>query len=92
LGRINEEVRDHAVRAADAFAHEYGAKWPKAVAKIVDDLEVLLAFFDLPAEHWLHLKTRIHDDGIRVVGSDRRWSGRGGRGRHCRRCRRGRRR
>jgi transposase-like protein len=49
--------REHAVRAADAFAHEYGAKWPKAVAKIVDDLEVLLAFFDFPAEHWLHLKT-----------------------------------
>ncbi|MGH9260476.1 MAG: IS256 family transposase [Acidimicrobiales bacterium] len=51
------EDREHAVRAADAFAHEYGAKWPKAVAKIVDDLEVLLAFFDFPAEHWLHLKT-----------------------------------
>lgn len=51
------EDRDHAVRAADAFAHEYGAKWPKAVAKIVDDLEVLLTFFDFPAEHWLHLKT-----------------------------------
>jgi putative transposase len=51
------EDREHAVRAADAFAHEYGAKWPKAVAKIVDDLEVLLAFFDFPAEHWVHLKT-----------------------------------
>jgi transposase-like protein len=49
--------REHAVRAADAFAHEYGAKWPKAIAKIVDDLEVLLAFFDFPAEHWLHLKS-----------------------------------
>jgi len=51
------EDREHAVKAADAFAHEYGAKWPKAVAKVVDDLEVLLAFFDFPAEHWLHLKT-----------------------------------
>ncbi|HET6920653.1 MAG TPA: IS256 family transposase [Jiangellaceae bacterium] len=51
------EDREHAVRAVDAFAHEYGAKWPKAVAKIVDDLEPLLAFFDFPAEHWLHLKT-----------------------------------
>jgi putative transposase len=40
-----------------AFAHEFGAKWPKAVAKIVDDLEVLLAFYDFPAEHWIHLKT-----------------------------------
>lgn len=51
------EDREHAARAADAFAHDYGAKWPKAVAKIVDDLEVLLAFFDFPAEHWGHLKT-----------------------------------
>jgi transposase-like protein len=51
------EDRDHAVAAADAFAREYGAKWPKAVAKIIDDLEPLLAFYDFPAEHWLHLKT-----------------------------------
>jgi len=27
------------------------------VAKIVDDLDVLTAFFDYPAEHWLHLRT-----------------------------------
>ena len=51
------EDRDHAVRPRDAFADEYGAKWPKAVAKIVDDLDPLLAFYDFPAEHWLHLKT-----------------------------------
>jgi transposase-like protein len=51
------EDREHAVAAADAFAREYGAKWPKAVAKIVDDLEVLVTFFDFPAEHWIHLKT-----------------------------------
>ncbi len=49
--------RDHAVAAADRFAHELGAKWPNAVAKIVDDLEPLLAFYDFPAEHWIHLKT-----------------------------------
>ena len=49
--------RDHAVRAAHAFAHEFGAKWPKAVAKIIDDLDVLLTFYDFPAEHWIHLKS-----------------------------------
>jgi putative transposase len=27
------------------------------VAKVVDDAEELLCFFDFPAEHWLHLKT-----------------------------------
>ena len=51
------EDREHAVVAVDAFAHEFGGKWPKAVAKIVDDVEPLLAFYDFPAEHWLHLKT-----------------------------------
>jgi putative transposase len=27
-------------------------KWPKAVAKVTDDAEELLCFFDYPAEHW----------------------------------------
>jgi putative transposase len=49
--------RDHAQRAIEAFARDYGVKWPKAVAKVVDDAEELLTFFDFPAEHWLHLKT-----------------------------------
>jgi transposase-like protein len=33
------------------------AKFPKAVAKITDDLDELLAFYDYPAEHWVHLRT-----------------------------------
>ena len=60
--RALAEIRDaqdraHAETAIKAFAAAFGAKWPKAVAKIVDDAEVLLSFFDFPAEHWLHLKT-----------------------------------
>ena len=51
------EDRDHATKAIDAFAAEFAVKWPKAVAKIVDDTEPLLAFYDFPAEHWIHLKT-----------------------------------
>jgi transposase-like protein len=51
------EDRDHAVAAIKTFERDYGAKWPKAVAKIVDDAEALLSFFDFPAEHWVHLKT-----------------------------------
>ncbi len=51
------EDREHAERAAAAFAAEYGTKWPKAVAKITDDLDVLLTFYDYPAEHWIHLRT-----------------------------------
>ena len=39
----NAEDRDHAEQAAKAFGAAYGAKWPKAVAKITNDLDVLLA-------------------------------------------------
>jgi transposase-like protein len=39
------------------FEAAYGAKFPKAVAKITDDVEVLLAVYDFPAEHWVHLRT-----------------------------------
>jgi transposase-like protein len=31
--------------------------FPKPVAKITDDLDQLLAFYDYPAEHWAHLQT-----------------------------------
>ncbi len=53
----NAEDKTHAQAAAKAFAAEFGVKWPKAAAKITDDLDVLLAFFDYPAEHWIHLRT-----------------------------------
>jgi transposase-like protein len=51
------EDKQHAQDAAKAFAAAYGAKFPKAVAKITDDLDELLAFYDYPAEHWIHLRT-----------------------------------
>ena len=35
----------------------YGAKFPKAVAKITDDIGQPLSFHDHPAEHWIHLRT-----------------------------------
>jgi transposase-like protein len=53
----NAEDRDHARRAAAAFKLAYGAKFPKAVTKITDDLDELLAFYDMPAQHWVHLRT-----------------------------------
>jgi putative transposase len=51
------EDKAHALAAVKAFEAAYGAKFPKAVAKITDDVEELLAFFDYPAEHWVHLRT-----------------------------------
>jgi transposase-like protein len=53
----NAEDIDHARTAITAFAKTYGAKYPKAVAKIVDDADVLLEFYRYPAEHWIHLRT-----------------------------------
>jgi transposase-like protein len=53
----NAEGKDHAHKAVKDFQIAYGAKYPKAVAKVVDDLEELLAFYDFPAEHWVHLRT-----------------------------------
>lgn len=53
----NAEDIDHAQLAIKAFEVDYGAKYPKAVAKIVDDADVLLEFYRYPAEHWIHLRT-----------------------------------
>jgi len=50
------EDRSHAERALDAFARDF-AKWPKAVAKLTKEREAVLAFYDFPAEHWIHLRT-----------------------------------
>jgi transposase-like protein len=49
--------REHAAQAIAQFAADYGAKWPKAVAKVTDDIAALLAFYDFPAEHWVDLKS-----------------------------------
>jgi transposase-like protein len=58
LGEIwNAEDKQHALAAVKAFEVAYGAKFPKAAAKITDDLGQLLAFYDYPAEHWVHLRT-----------------------------------
>ena len=57
----NAENKDAATHAIRAFADEFGAKWPKAVAKITDDQDALLTFYDFPAEHWKHLRTTNPD-------------------------------
>ena len=51
------EDEEHARAAVKAFEAAYGAKFPKAAAKITDDLDELLAFYDYPAGHWVHLRT-----------------------------------
>ncbi len=51
------DTRDNATKAYDLFVSKYGAKYPKAVACLQKDREELLAFYDFPAEHWVHLRT-----------------------------------
>ena len=51
------DTREHANEAFDLFVATYKAKYPKAVECLVKDREVLLTFYDFPAEHWIHLRT-----------------------------------
>lgn len=51
------EDRERALQAITAFEKSYGAKFSKAVKKITDGVDELLAFYDFPAEHWIHLRT-----------------------------------
>ena len=51
------EDKSHARQAVTAFDAAYGAKFPRAAAKITDDIDQLLASCDYPAEHWVHLRT-----------------------------------
>jgi transposase-like protein len=51
------ETKAEAERAFDLFVETYGAKYPKAVECLVKDRDVLLTFYDFPAEHWMHIRT-----------------------------------
>jgi len=51
------ETHRDADATIDDFATIYGDKYPKAVAKLTKDRDVLLTFYDYPAAHWVHLRT-----------------------------------
>ena len=54
---MNAENKEAADLAIDQFETTYAAKYPKAVDKVLKDRDALLAHFDFPAEHWIHLRT-----------------------------------
>jgi len=54
---IEAPTRRDAKLALEVFREEYGAKYPKALAKLDRDWTQLAAFYDYPAEHWRHLRT-----------------------------------
>jgi putative transposase len=49
--------RAAAEAAIDVFAEKYRAKYSPAVDCLIKDRTALLAFYDFPAEHWVHLRT-----------------------------------
>ena len=51
------ETKEDALEAFDLFVKTYGVKYEKAVACLLKDRDVLLQFYDFPAEHWKHLRT-----------------------------------
>ena len=51
------ETKADAEAALGAFAETYGVKYDKAVECLIKDRQAMLAFYDLPAEHWKHLRT-----------------------------------
>ena len=50
-------TRHEAYKAFDTFVETYQAKYPKAAECLKKDKEELLAFYDFPAEHWMHIRT-----------------------------------
>jgi putative transposase len=51
------ETKANAQIAFDEFVASYGAKYPKATECLVKDRDALLAFYEFPAEHWLHIRS-----------------------------------
>src|SRR6516165_6121078 len=51
------EGREAAEKAFDLFVEAYETKYPKATECLSKDRDVLLTFYDFPAEHWVHIRT-----------------------------------
>jgi transposase-like protein len=50
-------TKDESQRHFNDFLNIYGAKYPKATERLEKDRDVLLTFYDFPAEHWKHIRT-----------------------------------
>ena len=51
------ETKDEAEKAFDNALECYDTKYPKAMECLRKDREELLAFYNFPAEHWVHIRT-----------------------------------
>jgi putative transposase len=73
-------TREDAERAFDRTLKRFDAKYPQAMDCLSKDRDALLAFYDYPAEHWVHIRTtnpiestfatvRLRTDRMRNCGS-----------------------
>jgi transposase-like protein len=64
-GRAKKQLKDiwmaptraEAYRLFDVFVETYKSKYPKASDCLIKDKDEMLAFYDFPAEHWVHIRT-----------------------------------
>lgn len=50
-------TKEDALKAYDRFLRQYEAKYEKACECLKKDKDVLFAFYDFPAEHWVHIRS-----------------------------------
>jgi len=65
------DATQHLTRSSTRPTDLLRGEVPKAVRKITDDVEALLAFYDYPAEHWIHLRTTNPIESIFATMHDR---------------------
>lgn len=53
----NTPTKHEADKAFDLFEKTFEVKYPRAVECLTKDRDVLLTFYDFPAENWCHLRT-----------------------------------
>jgi putative transposase len=51
------ETKTDANQAFNRFVKTYQAKYPEATECLTKDRDVLLTFYDFPAEHWVHIRS-----------------------------------
>ena len=67
------ETGENAHLAFDLFVQTYQSKYPKMAECLHKDKEALLTFYDFPAEHWIHLRTKnpIESTFVRATANDK---------------------
>lgn len=51
------ETKEEATQSLESFINIYEAKYPKAARCLKKDKDILLNFYNFPAEHWRHIRT-----------------------------------